>query len=528
MSADSPVAGEGSVRADRLAQLRAAAPWDVLIIGGGATGLGCAVDAAARGYKTLLIERGDFASGTSSRSTKLIHGGVRYLRQGDLALVRHALQERASLLDNAPGLVRPLAFVIPARSWLARLYYAAGLKLYDLLAGARNPAASRLLDRQQTLAALPGLRAEQVCGGVEYHDAQFDDARLAIALMRTASDLGAVCLNYLPLTGLMKKAGRISGAQLQDAETGETFHVDARVVINATGVYADAVRRMDAPEAAPRLTHSQGIHLVLDADFLPGTSALLVPETADGRVMFAIPWLGKVLIGTTETERDDLPEEPLPFADEVDFLLRTAAGVLARPPQRSDIRSAFAGLRPLLDPGHAGHGQPGHSAGLSREHSVQVSESGLVTISGGKWTTYRWMAEQVVDQAALVGGLPVARCTTRTLKLRGAECAGEGMAPYGKDAALLLAGLPGHGVYLCAGLPYTEAMVRFACRYESARTIEDILARRTRLLFIDALAAESAIDRVGEILAEERVVLPSDLPALRERARACARRYRLG
>ena len=486
-------------RSKSLARLRAGDSWDVLIIGGGATGLGCAVDAAARGYRTLLLERGDLACGTSSRSTKLVHGGVRYLRQGDLSLVRHALLERARLLENAAPLVRPLPFVIPARGIVEKLKFGAGLKLYDLLAGARNIAPSSLLDRTETLAALPGLRGDQLTGGVRYWDAQFDDARLAIALMRTATDLGATCLNYLPVTGLKKTAGRVQGATAQDAETGETFTLRARVVINATGVYADAVRCFDDPAAAPMLAHSQGIHLVVDADFLPGETALLVPETEDGRVVFAIPWLGKVLLGTTDTARDDLPDDPQPFTEEVDFLLRTVAGVLARPPQRSDVRSAFAGLRPLLDPEHATEGgRQGKSAGLSREHAVVVSDSGLVTVTGGKWTTYRWMAEQVVDRAATEAGLPAVPCSTHDLRLN------------------------------CEALPEgLEAMARFAIRHEAARTVEDILARRSRALFLDAAGAEASIGSVGEILAQELAPAPERLAGLLRAAQDSARRFRL-
>lgn len=487
-------------RSKSLARLRAGDSWDVLIIGGGATGLGCAVDAAARGYRTLLLERGDFACGTSSRSTKLIHGGVRYLRQGDLSLVRHALLERARLLENAAPLVRPLPFVIPARGFVEKLKFGAGLKLYDLLAGARNIAPSCLLDRAETLAALPGLRSDRVSGGVRYWDAQFDDARLAIALMRTATDLGATCLNYFPVDGLRKTAARVQGATAHDAETGETFALRARVVINATGVYADAVRCFDDPAAAPMLAHSQGIHLVVDADFLPGETALLVPETEDGRVVFAIPWLGKLLLGTTDTARADLPVDPQPLSEEVDFLLRTVAGVLAQPPQRSDVRSAFAGLRPLLDPEHSAEGgRQGKSAGLSREHAVVVSDSGLVTVTGGKWTTYRWMAEQVVDRAAHEGGLPSVPCSTHDLRLN------------------------------CAALPESvEAMVRFAIRHEAARSIEDILARRSRALFLHAAGAEAAIEGVGKILAEERMLSPAQLATLRQAARESARRFQLG
>ena len=512
-------------RAAALARLSVAEPWDVLIIGGGATGLGCAVDAAARGCRTLLVERNDYASGTSSRSTKLIHGGVRYLRQGELSLVRHALHERARLLRNAPHLVRPLPFVIPARHRLDQITYAAGLKLYDLLAGADNLDPSRWLSRQQTLAALPGCREAGLCGGVQYWDAQFDDARLAITLMRTATDLGATCLNYLAVTRLLKSGGKICGALLRDTETDDEYEVRAKAVINATGVYADTVRHFDEPQAQPLLAHSQGIHLVVDTGFLPGNTALLIPETEDGRVMFAIPWQGKVLLGTTDTERADLPQDPQPLAGEVDFLLRTAAGVLARPPQRSDVRSAFAGLRPLLDPQHStgSHG----TATLSREHVVLVGESGLITVAGGKWTTYRWMAEQVVDSALKVAGLPAVSCCTHDLRLHGGGAGNEvGGGVYGSDAAVL-AGLCGADRSLHAALPFTEAMVRFAVRHEAARTVEDVLARRTRALFLDASAAEAMIPRVGEILAEELKPAPERLAILLGAARQSARNFSL-
>ena len=492
-------------RADLLARLRQGKTWDVIVIGGGASGLGAAVDAAARGYATLLLERGDYACGTSSRSTKLIHGGVRYLRQGDLALVRHALLERSRLLANAGHLVHARPFVIPAHSLVQRLFYASGLKLYDLLAGASSLPPSRLLDRRQTLAALPGLRPQGISGGIEYWDGQFDDARLAIALMRTAGELGATCLNYVAVGGLLRAGDKVCGVVASDAESGETFELPARVVINATGVYVDAVRRFEQAAARPVLTPSQGIHLVLDGAFLPGETALLVPETADGRVMFAIPWQGKVLLGTTDTPRDDLPAEPRPFAEEVDFLLQTAAGVLARAPQRSDVRSAFAGLRPLLHPENEGGSG---TASLSREHAVLVSPGGLVTVAGGKWTTYRLMAEQVVDRAAQVGGLKPVACTTAALPLAGHD------APAG--------GQPLH-----PQLALSERQVRFACRYEAARTIEDVLARRSRALFLDVRAANDSVDAVGAIVGDELGWSAEQLAAMCDGARRYASCFRL-
>lgn len=511
-------------REQGLAALRDGAPWDVLIIGGGATGLGCAVDAAARGHRTLLVEARDFAGGTSSRSTKLIHGGVRYLRQGDLRLVGHALRERARLLENAAHLVSPLPFVIPAWRTVDRLLYAGGLKLYDFLAGGHNLDASQPLDRAGTLAALPGVRRQGLRGGVRYWDAQFDDARLAIALMRTATDLGATCLNHLPATGLRKTGGRIDGAWLRDNESGESFEVRARAVINATGVWADEVRRFDERNATALLAPSQGIHLVLDADLLPGGHALLVPQADDGRVLFAIPWQDRLLLGTTDSARNDLSAEPQPLAGEIDALLHSAAGVLERAPRREDIRSVFAGLRPLLRPQETSTRR--RSSALSREHAVLTSPSGLVTVTGGKWTTYRRMAEAAVTQAVGQAGLHRSPCRTRTLALHGCPppgSPGERHA-YGTDAPLL-AMLPGNDRRLHPALHHTEAMVRFALRYEAARTIEDVLARRVRLLFLDAAAAAEAIDRVGEIVAEELAPLPDRLTAMREAAHEAVRRH---
>ncbi|MGB4063136.1 MAG: glycerol-3-phosphate dehydrogenase/oxidase [Azonexus sp.] len=511
-------------RDDKLAALRDQRPWDVLIIGGGASGLGAAVDAAARGYRTLLVEARDFASGTSMCSTKLIHGGVRYLRQGDIGMVRNALRERSYLLRNAPHLVHPLAFIIPAWNQIDRLMFAAGLKLYDLLSGCHNLTASRSLNRQEVLAALPGLKSAGLCGGIRYWDGQFDDARLAITLMRTATDLGATCLNYLPATRLLKTNDRVTGAVLRNTESGEEFEVSARAIINASGVHADSVRQLDDAKAQPLLTPSQGIHLVFDADFLPGQQALMIPKTEDGRVMFAIPWQGKVLLGTTDTPRPELEQldDPQPLEEEIDFLLRTAAGVLTRPPTRADIRSAFAGLRPLIHPDNT---DEKNTAALSREHAVLISPSGLITLAGGKWTTYRLMAEQVIDRAIEVAGLNAAPCPTQTLQLHGYTDDPASNA-YGTDA-LLLAAFPGHDRLLHLKLPYTEAMIRFAIRHEAARTIEDVLARRTRALFVDAVAADATIERIAEIFAEELSLSPEHLVTMIEAARTHARMFRL-
>lgn len=477
-----------------LERLRTAPRWDVVVIGGGATGLGCAVDAAARGYSTLLLEAHDFAQGTSSRSTKLIHGGVRYLAQGRLGLVREALAERATLLATAPHLVYPLRFVVPVYRQWDRLVLAAGLTAYDWLAGRHGLGPSRLLSARETAAALPGLQPAGLVGGIACMDARFDDARLAIALMRTVFDLGGTAINYLPVTGLRHEGGRVAGVTARDGETGETFAIAARVVINATGVWSDEVRRLDDPSATRRLAPSQGAHVVLERRFLPGRDALLIPRTPDGRVLFVIPWQQHLLLGTTDTPRADCPLEPRPFAGEIDFILATAGRYLAQRPTRADVRSAFAGLRPLL-------GGAGGTAQLSREHAIDVSAAGLVTVAGGKWTTYRRMAEDVIDHAAGSAGLPPHPCPTARLALHGSPGA-PGADGYGTDRAEIDR-LPGATRRLHPAFTLSEAEVRHGARHEQAREVEDMLARRHRALFVDAPAAIEAAPAVAAILADE-------------------------
>ena len=483
-------------RASLLARLRETDAWDVVVIGGGATGLGCAVDASSRGHRTLLLEAHDFAKGTSSRATKLIHGGVRYLAQGNLPLVHEALAERSRLLANAPHLVRKLRFVVPAYHWLDIPKFGAGLAFYDLMSGMHGIGRSRVLDAASTIVALPTLRPGGLRGGIAYWDAQFDDARLALALMRTHVDLGGLALNYLPVDGLVVEDGQVNGVLAHDAETGETFRIAAGVVVNATGVWADAIRRAELPQVRPLLKPSQGVHVVVDAEFLPGRDALLVPQTADGRVLFVIPWQGRVLIGTTDSPRQDLPLEPQPLAGEIDFILDAVTPYLVRPPTRADVRSVFVGLRPLI-----GAGDRSATRSLSREHCIEVSPGGLVTITGGKWTTYRRMAEETVDTAQSVAGLSRRPCVTAELRLHGAE-AGASSDPYGSTRAAVDA-LPGAGLPVHAGLRLTEAEVRYAARCELARGVEDVLARRHRALFLDAAGAAAAAPQVARLLAEE-------------------------
>ena len=478
--------------------------WDVLVIGGGASGLGTAVDATARGYRTALLEQGDFAKGTSSRSTKLIHGGFRYLRQGDVSLVRESLRERGLLLRNAPHLVHAIPFVLPAYGVWQKFFYGAGLKIYDLLAGRLGLGKTRLLSREETLRHLPGLSPEGLTGGVQYFDGQFDDARLAICLAQTLHDLGGVAVNYCPVAALLKSNGRVCGAVARDTESGRELTMRARVVVNATGVFTDAIRRLDEPAAKPIITASQGAHIVLDRSFMPGDSALMVPKTDDGRVLFAIPWHGHVVIGTTDTLREDAPLEPRPLAEEIAFLLEHAARYLRRSPGKADILSAFAGLRPLL-----GKAALGQTSRISREHALLVSPSGLVTIAGGKWTTYRAMAEQTVDRAETVGGFPHRPSRTRDLPLHaasGAAATEPRLKCYGADAAKLgelLRSSPGFSQPLHPRVPNLTGEVVWAARHEMARTVEDVLARRLRALFLDTRAALEMAPAVAALLAKE-------------------------
>jgi glycerol-3-phosphate dehydrogenase len=488
-------------------------PLDLVVIGGGATGLGVALDAAARGFSVALVEAEDLAKGTSSRATKLVHGGVRYLAQGNVALVREALRERRLLLGNAPHLAGPLPFVLPAYGWRGRLwekwFYAAGLTAYGLLAGKASLGPTRLLGRAALLAAAPGLEPARLAGGVAYWDGQFDDARLAVALARSAQAAGAIVLNHCRATGLLTAGGRLAGVAVEDRETGRRLEVAARCVVNATGVWVDGVRRLDDAAAGEIVAASQGVHLVVDRSFFPSDHALIVPQTSDGRVLFAVPWLGRVILGTTDTPRGDRPLEPRPRAEDIEFILAEAARYLARPPARSDILSCWAGLRPLVKPAR---GDPADTKRISREHTILLSAHGLVTVTGGKWTTYRAMAEDVLAACFRAGLLPARPGgVTAHLRLVGATdpAAGRAAVPlsappglhlYGDEGGLVAA-LPGADREILPGL--TEAMVRFAVRHELARTVEDVLARRSRWLFLDAAAATAAAAPVAAILAAE-------------------------
>jgi glycerol-3-phosphate dehydrogenase len=480
--------------------------WDIVIIGGGATGLGCAVDAAARGYDALLLERSDFAKGTSSRSTKLVHGGVRYLQQGNFSLVLEALRERGLLQQNAPHLVSNLPFVVPNYEWWEAPFYGVGLKLYDMMAGKLGFGASRILSEEETRERLPNIETEGLRGGVIYHDGQFDDARLAVALAQTAADQGATLVNYAQVSGLVKDADLVVGVEVEDVESGAIHRPKARVVINATGAFSDGVRRMDAADAQSIIQPSQGIHIVLDREFLPGNDAIMVPHTDDGRVVFVIPWNDRVVIGTTDTPVDATAMEPVPRDDEIDWLLETSGRYLVRDPDRGDVRATFAGIRPLVK-----SGGEDNTAALSRDHTVNVSKSGLVTIAGGKWTTYRKMAEDTIDCAVAIALLPERPCPTQELRLHGYEPGGDSgtggaFAIYGSDGPELarLAGeRPEFAERLHTEFDYIGAQVVWAVRHEMARTVEDVLARRLRALFLDTRASIAMAPVVAALMAAE-------------------------
>lgn len=469
-------------RQDSLRQLQEHREWDLLVIGGGASGLGVALEAVSRGYRTLLVEQHDFSKGTSSRSTKLIHGGVRYLRQGNVTLVRDALRERGRLVRNAPHLVHDLAFVVPVYHWRDFGFYGSGLKLYDLLAGPLSLGKSRLLSRSETIRRLPSIRTRGLKGGVLYHDAQFDDSRLAISLARTITALGGVVVNYVQVVSLLKAGSETAGAVVRDLLSGTVYEVPARVTVNATGVFADEIRQLDDPSQTPVLAASQGTHIVLDSSFLPGSAALMVPKTEDGRVLFVIPWHGRLLVGTTDVPLKEVSLEPVPLAEEVDFLLRHASLYLNRAPGASDILSMFAGIRPLVS------SQQGPTSALSRDHQILVSDSGLVSLVGGKWTIYRKMGEDTVNAVERTGRMERrAGSGTSDLRIDGIE-SGNGDAP---------------GQVLHPSLPYTHDDVERGVKEEMACTVEDILARRTRALFLDARAAIETAPMVAAIMAEQ-------------------------
>ncbi|HET9262292.1 MAG TPA: glycerol-3-phosphate dehydrogenase/oxidase [Vicinamibacterales bacterium] len=484
---------------------RHSGPWDFIVIGGGATGAGVAVDAASRGFSVLLLEQGDFGKGTSSRSTKLVHGGVRYLEQGNISLVMEALKERGLLRQNAPHLVGNLPFVVPSYDWWEAPFYGLGLKIYNLLAGKYGFGQSSILSREETLERLPTIRTEGLRGGVVYYDGQFDDARLLINLMQTAVERGAVALNYLQVGALTKRGdGTVGGVVARDLETGRELTAHGNVIINATGPFSDGVRRLADPDARALIAPSQGIHLVFDRSFLPGDSAIMVPHTRDGRVMFAIPWHDHTVVGTTDTPIPEPALEPVALDSEIAFILETAALYLHKAPTRADVLSVFAGIRPLV------RGDDSRiTAALSRDHTIHIDPSGLLTTAGGKWTTYRHMAEDTVNQALDFGRLPERPCTTGDLKIHGFHQSAEefgALSVYGSDAPALQ-DLAREDASLAErldpALPVIGAQVVWAARAEMARSVEDVLARRCRALFLDAAAAVRMAPAVASVMARE-------------------------
>ena len=491
-------------RANSLQRIHASEdPFDIVIIGGGASGLGAAVDAAARGHSVALFEQADFAKGTSSRSTKLVHGGVRYLQQGNVSLVLEALRERGRLANNAPHLVHSQAFVIPNYTWWEGPFYGIGMKVYDQLAGKLGLEPSQHLSRDETIAAIPTIEQEHLNGGVIYYDGQFDDSRLAINLAQTAEAKGAATINYCRCEGFIKDGDKICGVQLHDLENNTQFTVRAKAVINATGVFVDELRRIDNPTTKEIIAVSQGIHLVLPKSFLPGDAAIMIPKTADGRVLFAVPWHDHVIVGTTDTPLDSKSLEPRAHQEERDFIMTHACKYLSNDPTPEDVLSVYAGLRPLVKSGDSSD-----TAALSRDHTILVSASGLITLTGGKWTTYRQMAEDVIDQAQTLVKLPRFPCPTEAMPIHGSTertPSQTNLQPYGADAAgieALIEKDSGLAEKLHPDLPYQQAEVVWHARHEMARTVEDVLARRTRALLLNAKASIEAAPTVARILAE--------------------------
>ncbi len=494
-------------RNESLAQLRAQQEgWDVIVIGGGSSGLGIALDALSRGLSVVLLEKADFAKGTSSRSTKLLHGGVRYLAQGDVMLVLEALKERGLMMKNAPHLSRKQSFIIPIYSLWDQLKYGVGLKVYDLMAGGLRIGRSHWLSRKKVVEKIPSIRQQGLRGGVVYYDGQFDDARLAVSVAKTCTEMGGCMLNYTGVTGLLKDgSGQVVGVQAKDEISGDTFELRGKAVVNATGVFTDEVLRMDQPGARRSIMPSQGAHLTLDLSFLGGQDALMIPETSDGRVLFGIPWQGKLVLGTTDTPRSIAEAEPKAMEEEIDFILQTCAEYMTAPPTRADVLSVFAGLRPLAAPKEEGAA----TKVVSRSHKVVVSDSGLVSILGGKWTTFRRMGQDTVDELLKAKGMAAGESRSAGQRIDGfpnGQPAKGHWAAYGSNAVAiqeLIQGMPDLGDRLHPDYPYTKAEVVWMVREEMAMRIEDVLARRLRILFLDAKAAIAMAGPVGDLLQQE-------------------------
>ncbi|MGV0927882.1 FAD-dependent oxidoreductase [Empedobacter sp. ULE_I145] len=489
-----------------LNQIESTKDWDVIIIGGGATGLGCAMDASTRGFKTLLVEQADFAKGTSSKATKLLHGGVRYMAQGDIGLVKEACHERGLLLKNAPHLTRNTSFVIPNYTYFDNILYTVGLKFYDFLAGKLSLGKSKYIGNKNTVKMLPTIKKEGLKGGVVYQDGQFDDSRLAVNVAETAVENGACVLNYTKVIGLLKdNYGKISGVKIKDLDSDKVYELNAKVVINATGVYADNVLQLDKPDAPHMVKPSQGVHITIDKSFLPGENALMIPKTSDGRVLFAVPWHDKLILGTTDTLRDHAELEPRALDEEIDFILTTAQQYLTKKPTKDDVLAIFAGLRPLAAPQADGK----KTKEISRSHKIIISDSGLITIIGGKWTTFRRMAQDTIDKAIELNKIPQKNCNTESLHIHGYDTTvnhADDLHFYGSDLEQIKKieqENPDFAKKLLPKYEYTYACVVFAVRNEMALKLEDVLARRIRLLILDAKGAVEIARDVATVMANE-------------------------
>jgi glycerol-3-phosphate dehydrogenase len=493
---------------EQLIKLKQTPEWDVVVIGGGASGLGTALDAASRGYKTILVEAVDFAKGTSSRSTKLVHGGVRYLEQGDVSLVKEALKERGLMAQNAGHLVKNQSFVIPNYNWWGGYFYTIGLSIYDMLAGKLSLGKSKYISKKKTIELLPTIEQKGLVSGVMYQDGQFDDSRLAINIAQTAVENGACLLNYTKVVNLLKDSeNQVTGVQVKNQETGELFDLKGKAIINATGVFTNSIMKLNDTVYKKYIVPSQGIHLVFDKSFLPSDHALMIPKTSDGRVLFAVPWHEKIVVGTTDTLIKSHSLEPIALEKEIDFVLETAQRFLEKKPTRADVLSVFAGLRPLAAPEKEGKS----TKEVSRSHKIIVSETGLITITGGKWTTYRKIAEDIIDKAITVRHLPKRECKTENISIHGNIKTStvdreNHLYIYGTDIPKIIElqnQEPRLKQKLHPNYDYTMAEVVWAIRYEMARTIDDVLSRRVRLLFLDARAAIAVSEKVAELLAEE-------------------------
>ncbi len=493
-------------RSKLIERVKDTSEWDVIVIGGGASGLGVALDALSRGFKTILLEQVDFAKGTSSKATKLVHGGVRYLAQGDISLVREALHERGLLQQNAPHLVKNQSFVIPNYSWFDGPFYTIGMKIYDFLAGKLSLGKSIHINKEETQRRISTVRTKGLYGGVVYQDGQFDDSRLAVNVAQTCIQMGGVALNYVRVTNLTKNGtGKVNGVIAQDTDTGEVFTIQGKAIINATGIFVDDILKMDKPEAKQMVRPSQGVHLVFDKSFLPGDDAIMIPKTDDGRVLFLVPWHNRVIAGTTDTPIDEHSLEPIALEKEIEFILKTAGRYLTKQPTRQDALAVFAGLRPLAAP----TGNSNKTKEISRSHKVIVSDSNLLTLTGGKWTTFRRMGQDTVDKAIKIGCLPKKESTSATQKIYSAiptTDRSNHMYIYGSDQEAIRALAqenPVWGEKLVEHLEFKKAEVLWAVRNELAQTVEDVLSRRVRILFLDAKAAITAAPEVASILAQE-------------------------